>query len=124
MRRAPTATRDMLASALRRAAMLLGVLALVIASVTAVPASKTLGLFDTHHAMTQADCPDGSSGGCGSHGADRACGSHAGCVSIGILVAATAAAIQPHHQDWAVSAGIRIAGWADFPAKPPPIVRS
>ena len=120
MSHAPTAMREMLRGALRRGAVLVGVFALLVAAVSAVPASKALGLFDAHHVMAVTDCQDGAGGGCDSHGAGQVCSFHGGCVSIGVLAAAPAVAAAVC-EDWAAVARASVAGWAGFPAKPPPI---
>jgi hypothetical protein len=111
---------ELLRPVLRRALMLVGICALVLAAAFVDPTPKAFGLFNAGHATVAADClSEGASSGAGLVASEH-CSIHSGCVATGVLSAGPAVATA-FGRDWTVAAGATVADWADFPTNPPPI---
>ena len=120
MTHAPTGMGELLRPVLRRALMLVGICALVLAAAFVDPTPKAFGLLRAGHDIVAADClSEGYSSGAGLV-ANAHCSGHSGCVATGVLSAGPAIA-GDSDRDWAIDSTPTAADWADFPTNPPPI---
>lgn len=123
MSNASTFIAERLGPALWRGLALVGVLALLVAVTSAPSTPATAGLFNAHHFGVLSDCQPGGGDGCASHGSGPSCNLHSGCATTGVLPTGPVVSAAPC-RDRAMPSHASIAGWADFPDKPPPISRS
>jgi hypothetical protein len=120
MSHAPTFIAEWLRPALRRGLVLVGIFALLVAAASTLSTLGAAGLFDEHRLADLSDCQTGGDDGCASNGTDHFCSLHGGSTATGVLPAGPVVSIAPS-RDWAVPSRASVAGWADFPAEPPPI---
>jgi len=99
---------------------MVGVVAILVAAASILPTHNTFAASHTGHDVAVTDCLFAGDTGCDGHLADRNCSAHSGCIFTGVLAAGPALAVSPG-RDWIFAARAIVSGWADFPAKPPPI---
>jgi len=120
MSHAPTKMPNSLRPVIWRSLAVVGVVAVLMVAASIIPTHKADAAFHAGHAVAVTDCLVGGGSECGGYLMDRNCSSHSGCLSAGILPPGSSVIIAPG-RDWAVADRAIVSGWADFPAKPPPI---
>jgi hypothetical protein len=102
--------------ALWRWMVLVGILAMSLVAASIIPMHQAAA----QRGIAVSDCLAAGDDECGEHLLDRTCSMHSRCVSAGIVSALPTETTSFGHE-WPGFTLAISSGWANFPAKPPPI---